>query len=64
MAYEEFHKFIDEAVKRQKLLGEARMMIGRAHRIIDEINSTQKAVPVWLQNALIRLREALTYDEQ
>lgn len=59
---EEVIKFFEDADSRRRELGEYRMMVQRAHGILREINSSDKSIPVWLQNALIRLGESLTLE--
>jgi len=60
--FTELRALIDEAEKAYRQRGIGRQMIQQAHHILSKMEKETKALPVWLQNYHIRLREALTYE--
>lgn len=59
----EIKKFIDEADDWRRKLGTNRMMIHRAHGVMNKIDQNPKKIPAWLRKELDRLRANLTYEE-
>lgn len=59
----EIKKFIDEADEWRRKLGTNRMMIQRAHGVLNIIDQNPKKIPAWLRKELDRLRANLTYEE-